>query len=139
MNWLEILFQNIVFQTVIAGVLVFVACEIIQNFFLTPLQKLNGIIGKIDNKLKLYDGVITVKGVLLRADLNSECSRTLRKLACDLESIYKQFPVKIRKRKISESAKILIRLSNSIGNDKNSSKNTNDIDKIRENLNIKKL
>ena len=38
MNWLLNLFQSIIFQTVISGVLVFVLSEIIQKFFLEPFR-----------------------------------------------------------------------------------------------------
>ncbi len=48
MNWLLNLFQSIVFQTVISGV--FVLSEIIQNFFLKPLQKYKEVIGKLGGR-----------------------------------------------------------------------------------------
>jgi len=143
MIWLVNLFQNIVFQTVISGVLVvvlgFVVIEIIK-FFLKPSQKLKKIIGIIDNKLKFYDNVIT-SSIPIRKELVLECLRTLKKLSCDLEETYKQISIKNRtkKQKISDSVKRLTRLSNSLGDNKNSSENGADINKIRENLNIQEL
>lgn len=66
MKWLLDLFQSIVFQTVMSGVLVFVLSEIIQNFFLKPLQKYKEVIGKTDNQLKFYANVITSPAIFCR-------------------------------------------------------------------------
>lgn len=89
MNWLLNLFQSIVFQTVMSGVLVFVLSEIIQNFFLRPLQKYKEVVGKIDNQLKFYENIIINPGNILLREKYLECSDTLRKLSCELEAVYK--------------------------------------------------
>jgi len=145
MDWLINLFKNIVFQTVISGVLVFVIGQIIQRFFLEPIQKYKAVIGKIDNKLKFYKNIITNPGSdLIPKDIVLECSGELRKLSCKLEEIYKQIPFRgiIKpKEKISDSASRLIGLSNSvaIGRPEYTLENNEDIKRIRENLNIPAL
>jgi len=141
MNWLLNLLQSIVFQTVMSGVFVFILSEIIQKFFLEPLQKYKEIIGKIDNQLKFYANVITNPGNILPREIYLECSNTLRKLSCELEAIYKQIPFKrlSDRRKVSDSASRLIRLSNNLSRSGEALHNSGDIDEIRKNLNIPEL
>ena len=90
MSWLSNLLQSIVFQTVISGVLVFVVSETIQKFYLAPLQKFRGVLGKVDNRLKFYANVIANPGNLLPRETILECGTALRELSCDLEATYKQ-------------------------------------------------
>lgn len=147
MNFLIILFQNTVFQTVISGVLIFVFGQVIQKFFLESVQKYRSTIGKIDNKLKLYADVITSPGI--KPEENQflkerylECSDALRNLSCELEENYKQIPLrKIIKseEKISEVARHLIGLSNSVFHFESRDNNNNSLEKIREYLKIQKL
>lgn len=141
MNWLLNLFQSIVFQTVMSGVLVFVLSEIIQKFFLEPLQKYKKVTGKIDNQLKFYANVITNPGNILPREIYLECSNTLRKLSCELEVTYKQIPFKklTTRRKISDAASRLIRLSNNLSRPGEALHNSGDIDEIRKDLDIPKL
>jgi len=140
MNWLINLFQSTVFQTVISGVLIFTIGQIIQRFFLKPIQKYKATIGKIDNKLKFYANVIANPGTWSKEN-TLQCLNKLRQLSCDLETTYKQllFKRKDRTIKIADSASRLIRLSNSLGPGNNFIHNDEDVEKIRENLGIPKL
>ena len=143
MNWLVNLFQSVVFQTVISGVLVFVLSQYILKFIIEPLQEYKKIIAKIDNKLKFYANIISNPGILPR-DVILECSDEIRSLSCELEQIYKQIPFAFLRRLIksqqliSDSASRLIRLSNSLYQG-DALRNDEDIRKIRENLNIPEL
>jgi len=141
MSWLLNLFQSIVFQTVMSGVLVFVLSEVIQKFFLEPLQRYKEVIGEIDNQLKFYANVITNPGNILPSEIYLECSNTLRKLSCELEAIYKQIPFKKleTRRKVSDAAGRLIRLSNNLSRQGEALHNSGDMDEIRKNLNIPEL
>ena len=144
MNWLIDLFQNIVFQTVISGVLIFLIGETIQNFFLKPIYKYREIIGRIDNQLKFYANVISCGVDVLSKEKNLECSHIIRTLSCELEAIYKQIPLKeiiIRsnKKEISDAASCLIGISNNIGKNANTERNDKNVAEVRKNLNIPKL
>lgn len=133
--------ESIVFKTVFSGVLVFIIGQIIQKFFIEVIQKYKATIGKIDNKLKFYANIITSPGIL-RNDLILECSHDIRNLSCELEEVYKQIPIvllreRIKSKKlISDSASRLIRLSNNLYQSNESEHNYNDVEKIRENLDI---
>jgi len=141
MGWLLNLFQSIVFQTVMSGVLVFVLSEAIQKFFLEPLQRYKEVIGKIDNQLKFYANVITNPGNILPREIYLECSNTLRKLSCEIEANYKQIPFKKldTRKKVSDAASRLIRLSNNLSRAGEVLHNSGDIDGIRKDLNIPEL
>ena len=141
MGWLSNLFQSIVFQTVMSGVLVFILSEITQRFYLEPLQKFKEVVGKIDNKLKFYANVIAHPGNLLPRETILESGRTLRDLSCGLEATYKQIPFKRNQthQKIADAARRLIRLSNSLGESGRGIENSDDVDKIRVDLSILEL
>ena len=120
MSWPLNLFQSIVFQTVMSGVLVYVLSQIIEKFFLDPILKYNEVKGKIDNKLKFYSNVIANPGIL-PDETYLECSNILRELSCELEATYKQIPVKKilvikldSPENVSNSARLLIELSNNL-------------------------
>lgn len=140
MKWVIDLFQSIVFQTVISGVLVFVLGEIIQRYFLEPRQRYKEVIGKIDYSLKFYANIIANPGILPEK-LYLECSEVLRTLSCELEATYKQIPFKKLStcKKVSDAARRLIRLSNNLSQPGEALHNSDDMDKIRANLNIPEL
>ena len=140
MSWPLNLFQSIVFQTVMSGVLVYVLSQIIEKFFLDPILKYNEVKGKIDNKLKFYSNVIANPGIL-PDETYLECSNILRELSCELEATYKQIPIKRldTRRKVSDSARRLIELSNNLDQQGEASHNSENIDEIRKNLNIPEL
>ena len=143
MRWLTSLFQSIVFQTVIAGVFVFVFKELIDEYILSPIKKFNGVVGRIDNRLKYYANVITNSGI--SASSIVESYKVMRELSCELESIYKQISFRqilsllrfIPAHKlVSESAGKLIAISNAGGQAGNEVMNGEMIKDIRKNLNI---
>ncbi len=143
MRWLIDLFQNVVFQTVISGVLVFIIAQVIQKFFIEPIRKYKTNLAKIDNKLKFYADVIGNPGGLPKKII-LKCSDEIRNLSCELETSYKQIPFtflrKIIKspKLISDSASLLIRLSNSLYQG-DPSNNHDDMQNIRKNLGIPDL
>jgi len=142
-DWLIKLFQSIVFQTVIAGTLVFILSEFMQKFFLLPLQKYKEVIAKIDNRLKFYANIISNPGptTVTPRETILECLHMLRNLSCELEAAYKQIPFKTKNRnqKVSDAARRLIGLSNSLGATGSGIENHEDIKIIREKLNIESL
>jgi len=140
------MFENIVFQTVISGVLVFLIGETIQRFILEPLKEYKMVIGKIDNKLKYYSKMLTSSNLPVNALI--EIMAVFRELSCELESTYKQIPIRDiftlfhiieAHNDISEAAKGLIYLSNAGGKEKREENNRLEIEKIRKNLRIANL
>jgi hypothetical protein len=142
MNWLLNLFQSIVFQTVMSGVLVFVLSEIIQKIFLEPFQKYKGVVGKIDSRLKFYFKIIENPGtdaqLIERLQI---CSQELLQLSCDLESCRKQliFRSKQTDKNVSQASKLLIDLHFGVFGKNASDKNLENIENIRKLLNVPKL
>ena len=147
MNWLSNLFQNVVFQTVISGVLVFVVSEVMQKFLLDPLHQLKGIIGKIDSQLIFYRNILATP--IANEEINKNCREIMKQLMSDLGATYNQIPfnkllsVFIRKipyrEQIHESIRSLRFLANNVGPENDSEKNIEEIAKIRENLGIQEL
>jgi len=127
MEYLKNILNNIVFQTVISGTLIFLIGECIQKFVLTPIVEHKKIIAKIDNKLKYYSNVILnppTEHSAISQDTYDGAKEILRKLSCDLESTYKMIPFKEAfsylglvscKKQISDSATDLIALYNLTG------------------------
>jgi hypothetical protein len=113
------LFQNQVFQTIIAGVFIFVISQYILRFIIEPMRAYKRIVAKIDNKLKFYSNVIVnppFSGPLAEDYLIAK--KELREISCELEAVYKMLPFqKLRRNKsdVSEAAKDLIWLSNATG------------------------
>ncbi|HAT72857.1 MAG TPA: hypothetical protein DCS63_08585 [Elusimicrobia bacterium] len=133
--------SNPVFQTILSGVFVFISGETIQRFILDPLKDFKKTIGKIDNKLKFHSNIIT--SPKLAGDLAPELYKVLRELSCDLESAYKQIPFKTlfrlicilpKHKNVSEAAKKLIFLSNSVNKNGIPRENDAALEEIRENL-----
>ena len=77
--------MDTVFQTVLAGTLVFVVGQIIQNFILKPIQEYKRIVGKIDAGLLFYENILLTT---IETKLDEECRHYLRKLASELACIY---------------------------------------------------
>jgi len=149
MNWIIDLFQNSVFQTIIAGVFVFIVSQYILRFVIEPIQEYNRVIAKIDNKLKFYSNIIVnppSSGQLSEDYLAAK--RDLRELSCELEVSYKALPFKklrFHKKAIAEAVEGLIWLSNATGyKDETGTVNVpllaaDKIKKVRTNLKILKL
>ena len=139
-----------IFLTILSGTFVFVIGQTIQNFILLPIQRHKEVIGKINNKLKFYDFVISNHISLIKEELVLEARRELRHLSCDLESTYKEIPFRntllfvfnffdLRKvDEISDSASRLMGLSNISESETESEfhRRHQDTDKIRKILHI---
>ena len=128
--------------TVIVGVLVYVFGEITKIIFLSPFQKYRKTVAEIDNELKYYANILCNPGMRDKGgNLPKnylECSERLRRLSCKLEACYKQQLLRSDKsfEKISDSTFRLIRLSNALFHNETVLMNSDDIDRIRENLGI---
>ena len=92
---------NQVFFTVLSGTLVFTIGQILQKFFLEPIQEYKKTIGKIDNRLKFYHNILTNN--TFNKNTIIEITDAMRNLSCDLEANYKQIPLK----KVLVNAKLL--------------------------------
>ncbi|PIU74943.1 MAG: hypothetical protein COS76_03445 [Candidatus Portnoybacteria bacterium CG06_land_8_20_14_3_00_39_12] len=129
LQYLKDILNNIVFQTVISGVLIFLVGECIQKFILAPIIEHKKIIAKIDNRLKFYsDVILNPPSGIVRYEtyLKSygKAKNVLRELSCDLEATYKAIPFKSLfhlfslvscKKQILDSAVSLIALYNLTG------------------------
>lgn len=118
MKWIVDLFQNQVFQTVIAGTFVFVLSQYILRFIIEPLQEYKKIIVKIDNKLKFYANVIVNPPFSNQLQDYLIAKQELRELSCKLESSYKALPFQLFRRdrsKVFKATQDLIWLSNATG------------------------
>jgi len=143
-NFLNQMFSNIVFQTVISGTLVFILGQIIQIFILEKIYKYKETIGKIDNRLKFYFKIIKNPGddahILERLQTSSQ---ELLQLSCDLESCRKQliFRSKQTDKNVSQASKLLFDLHVGVfGKSENmSDQNLKNLEEIRKLLNIPKL
>ena len=140
--WFIKLINNVVFQTVISGVLVFVIGEIAQKFFLQPLQDFKSVIGKTDHYLKFYANVIV--SFAHPTEVAIKVADALRTLSCDLEVAYKKLPSNLlflvpSKEAITSAARSLIYLSNSVGKQGEAVRNDEQIRIIRNNLKIPEL
>ena len=138
--------MNIIFSTVFCGVAVYIIGEILLKFVLEPLQEYKKVIGKIDNKLKYYANVITNSG--LPKDMVDEAVKVLRDISCELEATYKQISFKHffnkiyvipKEKQVSDASKSLIYLANSSGMIGKEVENSEEIEKVREKLNIPKI
>lgn len=139
--------NNQVFYTVVSGTLIFVIGQILQRFFLEPIQEYRKTIGEIDNKLKFYANILTNSGFNQKIIL--EITDTMRTLSCKIESGYKQIPFtnflsKIgfieEKKEVSEVAQGLIFLSNAGGRGESRIEKCDErIDRIRKIFKIESL
>jgi hypothetical protein len=134
-----------IFLTIISATLIFIISQCVLEFILKPLLIFRDTIGRIDNKLKFYSNVIVNPPFSNNLPEDYLAAKEeIRKLSCELESNYKKLLFfKPDRRKISESAKDLIWLSNAIGHkDKNMNlpiMAAEKIDNIRKTLNILEL
>lgn len=139
--------NNQVFYTVLSGTLVFVFGQILQKFFLEPIQGYKKTVGEIDNKLKFYANILTNTG--FNQKILVEITDTMRTLSCQIESDYKQIPLTgvmsrigliENKKEIAEVAQGLIFLSNAGGRDDNRIEKCDErINNIRKVLKIESL
>lgn len=136
-----------IFFTVLSGAMVFTIGQILQKFLLEPIQEYKKTVGKIDNRLKFYDNILT--NAVFDKKIIIEITNAMRNLSCNLEANYKQIPfnkllINLKllepKEDIAKAARELIFLSNAGG------RNNNDIEicdkkikDIRKRLKIKPL
>lgn len=78
-----IILMSQTFWTILVGVTVFVLGQIIQNFFLKPIQDLKRVIGEISHKVKFHSNIITNSGV--NEEMINKASGDMRDLSCQLE------------------------------------------------------
>ncbi|MEX1997314.1 MAG: hypothetical protein WEA04_01380 [Candidatus Andersenbacteria bacterium] len=81
-----------VFSTVLAGVLIFVLGQFVQNFILKPIQDFRVVLTMISHKVKFWANVITNSG--LPPDMVSQARADMRDLSSNLESRYIVIPFK---------------------------------------------
>lgn len=139
--------NNQVFYTVLSGTLVFVFGQILQKFFLEPIQGYKKTVGEIDNKLKFYANILTNTG--FNQKILVEITDTMRTLSCQIESGYKQILLTgvmshigliENKKEIAEVAQGLIFLSNAGGRDDSRIEKCDErINRIRKILKIETL
>lgn len=109
------------FLTVISGVLVFVLCQLFDEYWLKPIQQYKELRAKISYSLTLYANLymnpVEYKLVNVREEIDN-ASLELRKLAAEVDSVAELKPFgnffianKRTLRKVSEN---LIGLSNSL-------------------------
>lgn len=109
------------FLTVISGVLVFVLCQLFDEYWLKPIQQYKELRAKISYSLTLYANLymnpVEYKLINVREEIDN-ASLELRKLAAEVDSIAELKPFgnffianKHTLRKVSEN---LIGLSNSL-------------------------
>jgi hypothetical protein len=77
--------------TVLGGVFVFVGGQIVQRFFLEPIQEQRRIIGEIASLLLYYDNVGRYKP--FESETHEDIASTLRKLAGELRRTRSTIPV----------------------------------------------
>lgn len=131
------------FQSVVAGVSIYIVGQAIQNFVLKPLTDFKQVLLDISHKVKFHSNIIT--NSIAREDLIKWASGDMRDLSCNLESKYLMIPFNSLfvffglipiKNKVYESSKLLISLSNAGGRSGSEIRNDQDIDKIKEYLNL---
>lgn len=130
--------NNPIFQTVLSGVFVLVTSDLIQNYCLKPFQHYKEIIGRIDSALQFYANIVGNPSTFSGTENAKECSTILRSLSSDLIATRRQMSVRRRSndKKISDAARELIGLSNSLGTADTGETNNVRRQKIREALDI---
>lgn len=132
-----------VFWTVVAGVMVFVLGQIIQNFILRPMLDFKNTVAQISHKIKFHANIITNSG--LKDEFIKWSTEDMRDLSSQLEARYLSIPfldffskIKIlpKRENIREAAKDLILLSNAGGKKGFEIKNAKVILRIKTNLKI---
>jgi hypothetical protein len=132
--------------TVLGGVIVFVAGQLIGKFVIEPIHELKKLLGEIHFGLVFYAQAIQTPGGERVAE--DEASKALRKMACDLLSKVAAIPFygfwSVISRgflphaeQIEKASSCVIGLSNSIYQDNRYEKNPAIIAKIERLLNFK--
>ena len=106
-------------ETILSGVLVFVASQYIMYFVLFPYRDYLQTVTKIDNKLKFYAQLIVNPPIFCEQipDQHVLASKELRELSCELESRFRLTHLgwcEMTKKNVSLATRSLILLSNMI-------------------------
>lgn len=137
------LVSNEIFLTIMAGVIVYVTGRLIVRVIVEPIHEISKMRGRIASNLVYYGNKAANTGVIDDED-SEEVSDQLRKDAADLlgaahRVIFYNFWSKMgmipNKGEIDKSSGDLIGLSNKVSG-KIDDENWEDIDNIRENLNL---
>jgi len=135
--------MNQVFQTILAGTLVFVLGQIIQNFILKPIQDFRRTLLDISHKVKFHSNIITRSET--RKDYIDWASGDMRDLSCNLESKYLLVPfnsvfsllgILPRKEDINKASRLLMSLSNAGGKKGYEERNDKAIKRLKKVLQI---
>ena len=84
--------QTAIFQTVFAGVAVFVLGQIVLKLVIDPVQQLKRTIGEVSFALAFYANVYTNPGIP-KPELMDEASTKLRQLACQVAADLRVIPL----------------------------------------------
>ncbi|MEK9178705.1 MAG: hypothetical protein AAB801_02910 [Patescibacteria group bacterium] len=143
MNFIQGLFSDKTFLTIISGVTILVLGQGIQKFILQPIQDLRFWIGQISHKVKFHSNVLT--NARLPKTLVTVARGDMRDLSCNLEARYLVIPFRKplsfigaipKNEDIKEASQQLIFLSNAGGEEGGGVKNAEAIDKIKKSLKI---
>lgn len=132
-----------IFWTITTGTSIYVLGQIIQIFFIKPINDFKIVLGEISHKAKFHSNIITNSGI--KEELIKWSSDDMRDLSCQLESKYLIIPwstlfssLKIipNRKNVREAASHLIRLANASGQHGYEAKNDETINKIKKLLKI---
>lgn len=142
-------------KTVISGTLIFILSQYFLELVIRPYLEYQNIKIKIGNKLKFYSNILTNPLELSKKgevpseviDRYQEVSREIRMLSCELESAYyssgrliRKFFIKESKKSITDSALLLIRISNGLFKlfleSDTALRNDSDLQEVKKKLNI---
>ncbi|MBI2326341.1 hypothetical protein HYU91_03055 [Candidatus Collierbacteria bacterium] len=132
-----------IFWTVVSGTSIYVLGQVVQTFFIKPINDFKITLGEISHKVKFHSNIITNSGV--SEDRIVWSSGDMRDLSCQLESKYLAIPwsyffsilgLLIKREDVRESSVLLIRLSNSTGMKGDEIINSETIDKLKKRLKL---
>jgi len=134
------IFSNVVFQTVLAGTLVFVLGQIIQKSIIDVYYVYRGVIARIDNRLRYHLKIIKNPGKDTHTiERLQTASQEFLQLSADLASCRKQMIFRSRKmdEKVSEASMLLYGLHIEVFlREDHGDKNFEKLARIRDLLNL---
>jgi hypothetical protein len=77
--------------TIFGGLLVLILGQIIQRFFIEPIQEQSKVIGKIASDLSFYANVYSNPG-FVNKEMQDEASKSLRQVASELRGVSQTIP-----------------------------------------------
>ena len=135
------MFSNIVFQTVLSGVLVFVIGQSMYQLLIEKYFGYRRVVEKVDNRLRFYFKIIENPGNDAHPIERLQfCSQELLQLSCDLESCRRQLIFKSENidKNVYQASNLLVDLHFGVfgKNISDSDKNLDNLKKIRNLLSI---